>query len=112
VKIDNIEKFSTPQGLGDKVVSVEKSKDGVYAAVLLSSGRAADSMSEQYPAYQIEYKIESSHGNNHYLVKASVIDMRLYVFTIQCSEKDFADAERDMRSIISTVHVKSGDSAV
>ena len=42
------------------------------------------------PAYTIEYKVDSSRGQNHFKVKASVVDSMLCVFTVQSKEEDFA----------------------
>lgn len=104
VKIDNILKFATPKQLGDKVINVEKAKDGVFDAQLLAYGEATP-MDGATPAYSIEYKVESSRGNNHYVVKTSIIDRNLYVFTVQSSEAKYPALQEDIKTIQDSIIV-------
>jgi len=90
VKINSIEEFATPSALAQKVVDVEKAKDGVFEADVVAYGEAKTPISSSgRPAYDIEYKVDSSRGQNHYLIKASVVNKKLYVFTVQTKEESF-----------------------
>ncbi len=101
VKINSIEEFATPSALAQRVVDVEKSKDGVFEADIVSYGESKTPISVSgRPAYDIEYKIESSHGNNHYVIKTSVVNKKLYVFTVQTKEDSFADLSDTARAIV------------
>ena len=93
--------------MGDKVVAVEKAKEGVFDAELLSSSVARSLMNEKFPAYELEYKVESQRGNNHFVVKSSVIDRKLYVFTVQCREEDFSELSEEMHTVLDSVSVIS-----
>jgi hypothetical protein len=109
VKIKNIHDFTTPQGLSDKLLKVEQSKEGVYDVNILNAFEV--SLNNPYidsnemdkmvtiPAYIIEYKVDSSRGENHYMVLSSVRDSNLYVFTIQCKEKNYEDLTSTINNI-------------
>ena len=101
VKINSIEEFATPSDLAKRVVDVEKSKDGVFEADIISYGESKTPISASgRPAYDIEYKIESSHGNNHYVIKTSVVNKKLYVFTVATKEDSFAGLSDTARAIV------------
>ena len=83
--------------MAKKVVAVEKAKEGVFDAEVIESTEFDVSIQlddpttpseaiDMVPAYNMEYKVESSRGDNHYFVKASIFHKRLYIFTAQCRE--------------------------
>ena len=101
VKINSIEEFATPAALAKKVVDVEKSKDGVFEADIISYGESKSPVSASArPSYDIEYKIASSHGNNHYVIKATVVNGKLYVFTVATKEDNFPQLSETARAIV------------
>ena len=108
VKINDITEFSTPKGLADKVVKVELSKDGVFEADIVSYGQSTESVSKtgNKVAYDIEYKIDSSRGKNHYNIKTTVIDKKLYVFTVQCKEDAYAELADTSKAIIDSFKIE------
>ena len=89
-KINNIREFTTPAKLGQKVVDLELSKDGVSSCELLT---ATESLYHDVPVYNIHYTVQSSHGNNIYFVKSFVRDKQLVVFTVQVKDKLYKDSE-------------------
>ena len=89
-KINNIREFTTPEKLGQKVVDLELSKDGVSSCELVA---ATESMYNDVPVYNIQYTVQSSHGNNIYFVKSFVRDKQLIVFTVQVKDKLYKDNE-------------------
>lgn len=105
VKIDNILQFASPEELGAKVVAVERAKDGVLDAQLLRAVEAAP-MSEGAPAYELEYAVQSTRGNNHFGVRTSIVDRRLYVFTVQCSEERYPLVKGDFGAILESIVVR------
>lgn len=110
VRIGNIRDFATPEGLAERVVQVEKSKEGVFEANVLSARESARPVSladPSIPAYEIEYMVDSSRGQNHYVVKTTVIDSKLYVFTVQSKEATFPAISNSAFDIIATFHVGS-----
>jgi PsbP len=113
VKINNIVKFATPKELGERVVGVEKGKDGVLDAVLLAYGDSSRTMDAEgaSPAYDLEYKVESTRGNNHFLVKTSIINKQLFVFTVQCSEGRYDSVKEQMRELLDSVTVAAAEKA-
>ena len=109
VRIKSIVDFATPQGLGDKVVGVELGKEGVFEASVVSakvSDRpAVRSDSAAYPSYDVEYKIDSSRGQNHYVIKATVVNKKLYVFTAQAKEASFGELAPKIKSIMESLEL-------
>lgn len=109
VKINNIRDFATAKGLAQKVVDVEMTKDGVLESIALMWREAATPISaSNQPAYEIEYKVDSTRGKNHYLIKTSVVNKKLYVFTVQCKEDSYAELAATAQSIIDSFHVEEG----
>lgn len=118
VKISNIKEFfKEPSGLALKVVDVERSKEGVFEVVILKASEQptlltstqsnADfdnlvSQSKNIPSYVIEYKVDSSRGLNHYLVKSTIANKRLFVATVQSREEDFNDISIEANSMINS----------
>lgn len=102
VKIQNIKDFTTPKGLADKVVLVEKSKEGVFEADVVDAKEGSEAVAG-IPAYEIEYKIDSSRGKNHYFVKATVFNSKLYVFTVQCKEDSAEEIQSKAKSILDSL---------
>jgi len=115
VKINNIKDFTTPQGLSEKVSNVEKSKEGVFEVDVISYRENTTPVSSNgnFPSYDLEYKIDSryylllillmlmlllllllfniSRGKNHYVIRSTVVDKKLYVFTAQCKEDNYEE---------------------
>lgn len=106
VKVNSLTDFASPQEVGNKVIAVEKAKDGVFYSKLLSADLSRASMNADFPSYDIEYEVESSRGSNHYSVKTSIIEKRLFVFTVQSAEKDAEALKNDVRYILDSIHVE------
>lgn len=105
VKISSVREFATPQGLAERVVSVEKSKEGVFEANVISASESQTPVTQSVPAYVIEYNIDSSRGQNHYLVKTTVINSRLYVFTAQAKEDSFPSLAKSLAEVVESFRV-------
>lgn len=91
VKINSLKEFGTYNELANKLLTIEKAKEGMFDAAIISSSESKDSSNTPYPVYDIEYKIDSSRGKKHYYVKATIVDKRLYVFTVQANEDTLDD---------------------
>ena len=107
VRIKSIVDFATPEGLGQKVVNVELTKEGVYTADVISAALSPSPASKNpnFPSYDVEYKIDSSRGKNHYLIKATVVDSKLFVFTAQTKEASFGELEPKLRQIMTSLRL-------
>lgn len=105
VKISSVKEFATPQGLAERVVSVEKSKEGVFEANVISASESPTPVTQAVPAYVIEYSVDSSRGQNHYLVKTTVINSRLYVFTAQAKEDSFPSLAKRLSEVVESFRV-------
>lgn len=94
VKLSSLETFGTPEFVGERVVGVERRKEGVVSADLLSASKEEGENGEMY--YNIAYTNESSHGNNHYISRIAIRDEKLFVFTVQSKTRDFEDLSESM----------------
>jgi hypothetical protein len=145
VKIANIKDFfKEPSALANKLVEVEKSKEGVFdvfvlqaiqSSVPVMSSTAASTLSENNnnennnsdneaaiispsstatsaTAYTIEYKVDSSRGQNHYLVKVTVVvDRRLLVATVQTRDEDYSTLTSEATRTLDSLMVSSPPSS-
>jgi hypothetical protein len=55
--------------------------------------------------YDIEYKVESSRGLNHYSSRSTIANKKLYVFTAQCKEDSFLEVGENIRQILDSLVV-------
>jgi hypothetical protein len=111
VKIKSIKEFTTPEGVGKKVVDVEKSKEGVFEADVVNAEESATQVASNFPAYDIEYKIDSSRGKNHYLIRTTVVNKKLYVFTVQSKEDDYSNVAEVSKAIVESFKVEEAPSS-
>ena len=108
VRINNIRDFTTPDGLAEKVLNVERSKDGVFEVEKVASSETNLPIGEEkklIPAYDIEYKVDSSRGKNHYDIRTTVHDKKLYILTCQCKESTFPQVHDTIRNIIDSFSI-------
>jgi hypothetical protein len=103
VKLSSLESFGTPQFVGDRVVSVERKKDGVASAELVS---AEEKTEDGIVYYDIVYVNESSHGNNHYASRIAIRDGKLVVFTVQCRVEDFDGLAGGMLAMVNSFRLR------
>jgi len=64
---------------------------------------ATESVYSDVPVYNIQYTVQSSHGNNIYFVKSFVRDKQLIVFTVQVKDKLYKDNE-DIRDTVDSIY--------
>ena len=107
MKLDNIKSFATPEELAQKVVTVETSKEGVKDVYVVGASEGTIKVKsdrgvgdKEIPAYDIEYKVDSTRGFNHYCVKATIYDSNLYVFTAQSKEDMYEQLEPVIKAIV------------
>ena len=115
VKITNIkELFKDPSELAKKVIDVEKSKEGVFDVSIISSTETPiivtstsdiSRSSTSVPSYLIEYTVDSSRGNNHYLVRSSIAQKRLFVATVQTKNDDWTSLEVEGRRAVNSLQL-------
>ena len=87
---------------------MERAKEGVTEVEIL---RAADSMPvcKGLPAYELEYIVDSTRGKNHYLVKTTIVNRNLYVFTVQVPDAIYPKLSDISLKIIDSLHVVKPD---
>lgn len=91
-KITTIRDFAPVMELAERVVNVEKGKEGVFDAniIMAKESKISAVYDFKFPSYEIEYTVDSSRGQNHFLLKATVYDGRLFVCTAQAREENFS----------------------
>lgn len=138
VKIADIRDFfKEPAALANKLVEVEKSKEGVFEVNVLQAVQSTvplvspsttvepssappvtstEEVQKELPstatatAYTIEYKVDSSRGQNHYLVKATVVSRRLLVATVQTRDEDFSGLSVEANRMLESLSVSTPQS--
>lgn len=103
VKIDAIDKFGSPEVVGQKVVDVETKKDSVKSATVQS---AKSVVKDGLTYYTLDYVVDSSRGLKRYLAKATVNANQLYVFTAQAKVEGFeGETEETLSKMIDSFSV-------
>jgi hypothetical protein len=122
VKISSIkELFKEPSDLANKLKEVEQSKEGVYEVNIIQTVESLvpvavdinndnqklekERIIENKPAYIIEYKVDSSRGQNHYLVKSTIVNKRLYVATVQSKEISYPLISDEANAMINSLTI-------
>lgn len=106
VKVSSVKQFGLVSDLAQRVIAVEKAKEGVFEAEVVGQAEAAVPAAAGFPVYDLEYKIDSSRGAKHFLVKSTIVDNKLYVFTVQTAEGDFASLSRQGHDILDSFKIK------
>jgi len=96
--------FGTPDSLAFRVEAVEKSKEGVTEVSII---RAEDAMpaSQGFPAYLVEYIVDSTRGKNHYLVKTTIVNKKLFVFTIQAPDSEYNSLSTESQEMLNSLFI-------
>jgi len=104
VRISKIQDFATPDGLAEKVLTVERNKEGVFEAVKISASESfIPVIDNMLPVYDIEYKIDSSRGKNRYGIRTTVYNKKLYVLTCQCKDDSFPSLSSTTKEILNSL---------
>uniref|UniRef100_A0A7S0XME8 PsbP C-terminal domain-containing protein n=1 Tax=Erythrolobus madagascarensis TaxID=708628 RepID=A0A7S0XME8_9RHOD len=104
VKINSVSEFGSADAVGNRVIELEKKKDGVSSASLVS---AKELQKDGLTYYELEYVIDTSHGGEkHFLAASTITGKNLYVLTTQARTADFNASEPALRHVISSFRVK------
>lgn len=104
IKIESIDKFGTPDDVGQKVVDVEMKKESVKNA-FISSAKSTSKDGLTY--YMLDYTVDSTRGVKRYLSKATVTGGQLYVFTAQAKVDNFNDdTDKTFTQMLDSFNVK------
>jgi hypothetical protein len=88
------------------VLAVEAKRDGVLASNMLAVSTQPASIDDPSVYYIFEYTVDSTRGNNHFLVKVAVANGRLYVMTVQAKQQDFEELRSSITSIVRSFTVR------
>lgn len=95
MRIDSVTQAGSPSEVGSRIVALEGKKEGVGKVELLDS--AADG-----PYYAFDYAVESTRGKNRYLARATVVDRKLVVFTVQVPIDGYGAQERLINKMLAS----------
>ena len=102
VKLESLESFGTPDFVGNRIVTVEKGRDGVTGAELKQASKVVVG---GVTYYDIDYVNESKRGNNHYAARVGIQEGKLYVLTVQTKIKDFDEIEGEVRAVVDSFRI-------
>lgn len=115
MRINDIREFATADGLAEKVLQVERAKDGVFEVEKIAASEALIPISTQdgtdkkseilLPVYDIEYKVDSSRGKNFYDIRTTVFDKKLYILTCQSKVETISAIKDTTRDIIDSFSI-------
>lgn len=97
VKIDAIDKFGTPDVVGNKVVDMELRKESVTNAIL---NDATSVTKDGLTYYVVDYSVNSTRGVKRYQAKATITGNQLYVFTAQAKTDNFEGTTEQIFSVM------------
>lgn len=92
--------------LADRVLAIEKAKEGFIDGKIVSANEVViNRQGKELPAYELDYLVETTRGQNHYIVRATIANKQLYVFTVQCKEKDYDSLKEEMKDTAKTLTI-------
>ena len=122
VKVDRISEFTPLPELTNRVLTVEKGRDGVISVALvdahestvpLKTERGSDGTHVMHTpapaiaAYDIDYSVDSTRGLIHYSTRCTIYDHKLYVLTAQCDESNYADVKDEIATVINSFQLQT-----
>lgn len=102
VKLVSLEAFGTPEFVGNRIVSVEKGRDGVLGAELVE---ASSTQVAGITYYDIDYSNESTRGNNYYVARVAIQDGKLYALTVQTKIADYSEVAPEVKAVVRSFRV-------
>jgi hypothetical protein len=75
-------------------------------SILTSQSQEETPSIEKTIAYNIEYKVETTRGSNHYLARCTIFHKKLYVLTIQCKEAMFQSLDSPIYAIANSFKIR------
>jgi len=109
VKIQSVEEFGTIQEVAERVLGLERKKDGVTSAELVSTEVRVQNNASGNPElsyYVLDYKVDSSRGKKRFLSVATITGQQLFVLTAQAKDNDYDSSSAVLHRIIDSFHVK------
>mmetsp|Transcript_93346 Transcript_93346/g.237600 ORF Transcript_93346/g.237600 Transcript_93346/m.237600 type:complete len:283 (+) Transcript_93346:68-916(+) len=97
VLANSLADVGTAAEIGEKILKIERKKDGLINAEVLAATRATvDGVFIDV----IEYRVETTRGFNHFLNRVALVNGKLYTLTSQCPEDQWPTLEKSARAII------------
>lgn len=96
VRIDRVSQAGSAAEVGNRIVALEGKKEGVGKVELLASSGDGEAY------YGFDYAVESTRGKNRYLARATVVDKKLVVFTVQVPIAGYAEQERLINKMLAS----------
>ena len=104
VKIASLEEFGTLPQVTERVLAVERKRDGVQSVTLRASEVEAADTGRALPSYYtIEYLTESSRGRKVFCCKYCITDRKLYVLQAQANAEAYDGDEAVREALLAVV---------
>jgi hypothetical protein len=108
VRIERIEDFGAARDIGERVVALERKKDGVISAELVQAVQYPSQVQSPLTYYLCEYRVNSTRGGErHYAAKVTITGKQLYVMTVQCKENQWEKYAPLFREVLDSFEVRS-----
>jgi hypothetical protein len=108
VKINSIRDFVNVKQLAERVLAVEKAKEGFIDGRIISARESIVSTNDgaTVPAFDLEYMVESTRGKNHFQSRATIAQRLLYVLTAQSKEDTNSSLDEGIKSILQSFRLQ------
>ncbi|KAK4529360.1 hypothetical protein CCYA_CCYA01G0217 [Cyanidiococcus yangmingshanensis] len=107
VRIERIENFGTASDIGERVVALERKKDGVLSAELVRATQYPVKDRNPLTYYLCEYRVNSTRGGErHYAAKVTITGKQLYVMTVQSKENQWGFYEPLFRDVLESFEIE------
>lgn len=109
VRISRVEDFGSATDIGERVIDLERKKDGVLSAGLVRTAQSVSENDEQPLTYYLcEYRVNSTRGGErHYAAKVTIANGQLYVMTVQCKESQWVMYEPLFKEVLDSFQVRA-----
>jgi len=102
IKLDSLENFGDPDFVGERVVAVDRKREGVTEVTL---NGAYNTPKDGQTYYLLDYQSKTERGDYHYLAKVAVDKGFLFVMTAKVREDVWVEGEPLVRQILESLKV-------
>lgn len=109
MKINSIKEFTSAPKLAERVLAVEKGKEGFIDGSVITTTETtiASNNGQSIPIYDLDYQVETTRGSNHFRVRTTIAGKKLYVFTAQCRQDSYQILAPVMQDILASFQLQS-----
>ena len=102
IKLESLESFGDPDFVGERVVAVDRKREGVNKVTM---NGAYNTPKDGHTYYFLDYQSETERGDYHYLAKVAVDKGFLFVMTAKVREDVWQEGEPLVRQVLESLKV-------